>query len=83
MWNWAEKLVSATGERWNQAVLTWRLEDIRPRGRPKRRWHDVLNIFLEKVTGRIHRTNDWQKAASDASTWKSLAKEFEKDTSLN
>ena len=82
MWNWAEKLASTEGERWNHAVLTWRLHEPRPPGRPKHRWHDVLNSFLEKATGRAHREDDWQKTASHTSTWRSVARDFEKETSL-
>ena len=81
-WKWAEKQTSRQGERWNQAVITWHLHDSRPRGRPKCRWHDVMNSFLEKTTGRTHRDNDWQKIASNASAWRNLAKDFENETSL-
>jgi hypothetical protein len=81
-WDWAEKLVSTEGERWNQAVITWHLQGTRTRGRPKCRWHDVMNTFLEKTTGRAHRGNDWQKAASNKRIWRSMAADFEKETSL-
>ena len=71
-------MTSSKGHRWLKTVNSWQLHDIRSRGRPKYRWHDVMNDFLEKATGRVHRENDWQKAA----VRRSMAKDLEKETSL-
>ena len=82
MWNWAEKMTSTKGQRWNKTVNSWLLNDIRSRGKPKYKWHDIMNEFLGKVTGRLHRENDLQKTGANKSEWMSMAKDFEKETSL-
>ena len=51
-------------------------------GRPKYRWHDIMNEFLGKAAERLHRENDLQKTAANKSAWMSMAKDFEKETSL-
>ena len=40
-----------------------------------------MNSFLEKAIGFTHRENDWQKVASNAGAWRSLARAFVKITS--
>ena len=82
MWNWAEKMTSTKGQRWNKTVNSWLLNDIQSRGKPKYRWHDIMNEFLGKVTGRLHWENALQKTAANKSEWLSIAKDFEKETSL-
>ena len=82
LWKWARKMCSSSGDRWNHAVNVWHLRDIRPRGRPKNRWHDVLNNFLSKKLGCVHNNDDWMKAAADKTSWQNMAREFEEDTSL-
>ena len=75
-------MTSTKSERWNKSVNNSHLHDIRSRGRPKYKWHDVMNEILEKATGRLHRENDWQKTAANKSEWMSSAKDFRKETSL-
>ena len=62
-------------------MITWYLHGIRPRGRLKYRWHDVMNTFLKKTKGRADRENELQKAASNKKIWRSMARDMEKKTS--
>ena len=50
--------------------------------RPKYKWHDIMNEFLGKVTGRFHRENDWQKTGANKIKWMSTTKDFEKETAM-
>ena len=82
-WKWAGKMASSGSDKWNHAVNAWHLHDIRPRGHPKTRWHDVLSKFLKHTLDREHLNNDWLKAAADTTSWQSLASEFEEVTALD
>jgi hypothetical protein len=82
-WKWAGKMANKSNDRWNHAVNAWHLHDIRPRGRPKARWQDVLNRFLTQKLDRDHINDDWMKAAADRKSWQNMARDFEEVTSLD
>jgi hypothetical protein len=50
-------------------VLVGRPEGKRPLGRPKRRWKDNINMYLQEVGGG---RGDWMQLAQDRDRWRGL-----------
>ena len=69
---WAGKVAQSHEGRWTTTSSSWKPNGIRPRGRPKHRWHDSINNFLTLHTGVKHKDDDWMGAAKDQSTWSGL-----------
>jgi hypothetical protein len=53
----------------NAYILVGKLEGKRPRGRPRRRWEDIIRLDLEE-TGL--ESGDWIKLAQDTDQWWAL-----------
>ena len=44
----------------------WQPDTVRVRGRPRTRWHDVINAYLTTATGDQHKQDDWVQKLADA-----------------
>ena len=75
-WSWAGKVAQLQGDRWTSTAASWEPAQIRPRGRPKHRWHDSINNFLTSHSGILHSDDDWMKVAKDPITWNALQREY-------
>jgi len=61
---------SAYGERRGVWRVWWgNLKDIRPLGRPRRRWEDNIKIYLQEVGIRVM---EWIELAQDWDRWRVL-----------
>ena len=71
---WAGRCARAADERWTREVLVWSAAGARKRGRPKFRWTDRLNQFLQQ--GRQATNEFWLGLANDEESWATLEDEY-------
>ena len=84
------RVISLPEKRWTRRVFDWHLgldKSIRTRrqvGRPKRRWEDDLNEFMntedgqEKAKYDLMNNNSWMNEIKDYKKWKGNEEKFSK-----
>ena len=65
--DWACKVAQKHEGRWTHTAARWQPESVRVKGRPKTRWHDVINAYLTLATGDEHTCDDWIETLTDVS----------------
>ena len=81
-WDWACKVAQKHDGRWTQKAAKWQPVALRARGRPKTRWHDVINTFLALATGEKHEHDDWMQTLKDSHFLHKHRAEFTAQTKL-
>ncbi|XP_063623893.1 uncharacterized protein LOC134795891 [Cydia splendana] len=65
-WDWAGHVCRMHPQRWAKITTVWVPQDGRGAGRPRRRWRDDLDAYL----------NDWPEIAQNRDEWKSRGEAF-------
>ena len=74
-WTWAGHAARRLDSRWSNKILHCNsLPGHRPRGRPKTRWRDAVEHFVETHTEWAG--SDWTALAQDDKAWKGLTDKF-------
>ena len=89
-WRMERRIISLPEKRWTRRVFEWHPgldKSIRTRrqvGRPKRRWEDDLNEFMnteegqEKAKHDLMNNNSWMNEIKDYKKWKGNEEKFSK-----
>ena len=84
-WRWAARVAAQPLTRWTRLSVTWQPQldhkkiTARRQARPRRRWEDDMNSFLETLTHNVENTThppSWLNSASDQTTWSQLETQF-------
>ena len=89
-WRWAARVAQQSHDRWSRLATTWepQLHEKRPcsrlNSRPRRRWDDDINHFLDNHYHPQHQssseaansTNRWLHLATDTTLWNELEEDF-------
>ena len=77
-WTWAQKLVKNGGHKWSHKALEWSpflhasRGGVRPQARPKKRWSDDINGYLNAKGI----SEPWTQLAAKSETWTELENDF-------
>uniref|UniRef100_A0A914UYA0 Endonuclease-reverse transcriptase n=1 Tax=Plectus sambesii TaxID=2011161 RepID=A0A914UYA0_9BILA len=66
-WQWARKVATMSNDRWAKRITEWRPPSTRGRGRPRRRWRDIIC----KTAGA-----NWMLMAHDVHSWNNLGEAY-------
>ena len=82
-WRWSRRIAQQSHDRWSWVVSHWepQLNDKRPRNRhssrPRKRWDDDINEFLQTTDHRRDDTTQcWQNLAVNSVLWTKLEDKF-------